>query len=101
MPLRILALEFTQISSDCVMVQVPGRPKLKVPLKKEHYPQVPFLVNKKRIPIHTKLVAIEDKVIMRLKEKDAADKAAVEAAKKVALDEKKAEAGRAKRARTS
>ena len=76
----------TQISSSEVQVHVPGLPKHKVALCKNTYPQVPLLVNKKRIPIHTQLVAIEDKVIMRLKEKEAADKAAVEAAKKVALE---------------
>ena len=56
-------------------------------------------MNKKRIPIHTKTVAIEDNVIMSIKEKEVTEKRALEDAKKVEADAKKSEADRAKRAR--
>ena len=60
-----LQLAMTTVSAPEVNVQIPGLAKKKHSFTKNTFPQIPILVNKKAIPIHTKLLAMEDTVIVR------------------------------------
>ena len=83
-----LQLEMTLITSPEVHIEVPGLPKHKMAIARYNFPQVPILVNKKTIPIHTKLVAVEDKVIMRIRDQEIKAKRERDDATKLEADAK-------------
>jgi hypothetical protein len=66
-----LVLEYCEVSSKEVMVHVPGLESKAVKFSRTSFPRVPVLVNKDKVAKHTKLVAMEDHVIKRVREEDA------------------------------
>ena len=66
-----LVLEYCEVGSKEVVVHIPGLASKAVTFNKTSFPRVPVLVNKDKVAKHTKLMAMEDHVIKRVREEDA------------------------------
>ncbi len=65
-----LSMDFCELSAPEVTLHVPGLEKKSVKFSKSTFPQVPVLVNRAAVPRHTRLLALEDKMIVRAREEE-------------------------------
>ena len=71
-------LVYCHVTASEVQVHIPGVLAKQRKFTKDNFPQVPMLTNKHDVPGMTKLVALDDKVIVRAREEDAARKREME-----------------------
>ncbi len=67
---RNLELQLCEISSPEVSVHIPGLVTSRVKFLRATYPQVPVLFNRAFVARHTRLLALEDKMIVRASEEE-------------------------------